>query len=160
MVPLSNSMINFPPGFWRRFAPFPCEALTRAYTGVASMVSVMVGVSAGGKVTWSVSGTGVTVGVSLTLTAVEVSITGVDDADSNASGEEVAVETIGKVKVKVGGAEVGIEVGARDCSNEGNFKLLPVIKSTTTTMKISKLPALKTKPFGLVGKKRSAIKVR
>jgi len=112
------------------------------------MVSVMVGVPAGGKVTWSVSGTGVMVGVSLTLTAVEVSITGVGDAAVSASGEEVAVETIGKVKVKVGGAEVGIEVGAMDCNSEGNFKLPPVIKSTTTTTKISKLPALKQNRSG------------
>ena len=120
----------------------------------------MVGVSAGGKVTWSVSGTGVMVGVSLRLTAVEVSITGVGDAAVSASGEEVAVETIGKVKVEVGGAEVGIDVGARDGNSEGNFKLPPVIKRTRTTTKISKLPALKTKPFRLVGKKRNAIKVR
>ena len=119
------------------------------------MVSVIVGVSAGGKVTSSVSGTGVMVGVSLTLAAVDVSITGVDDASDGAAGEEVPVETLGKFKV-----EVGIEVGAMDCGIEGSFQLPPVIKSTSTTTKISKVPAVKTKPFGLVGKKRNAIKVR
>ncbi len=124
------------------------------------MVSVIVGVSAGGKVTWSVSGTGVMAGVSLAPTAVDVSITGVGETDSNASGEDVAVEATGKFKVAVGGAEDEIEVGAMVCNSEGNFKLPPVIKRTRITIKISKLPALKTKPFGLVGIKRNAIKVR
>lgn len=123
------------------------------------MVSVIVGVSAGGKVTWSVSGTGVMAGVSLAPTAVDVSITGVAEADSNASGEDVAVETAGKFKVALG-VEVEIEADERGCNIEGNFKLPPLIKRTRITTKISKLPALKTKPFGLVGIKRNAIKVR
>ena len=92
-------------------------------------------------------------------TAVDVSITGVGEADSNASGEEVAVETAGKFKVEVG-AQWESKSVQRDCNIEGNFKLPPVIKRTRITTKINKLPALKTKPFGLVGKKRNAIKVR
>ena len=129
----------------------------------------MAAVPAGDKVVASVSGTSVVVavlvmlaavGVSVLLIAVDVSITGVDDASGVgvASCEEGAVETAGGLEVDVGSA--GIEVGTTGRNIEGNFKLPPVINRTRITAKTSKLPALKTKPFGLVGKKRKAINVR
>src|SRR5271157_1380764 len=93
---------------------------------------------------------------------VEISITDAGEADGNASGEDVAVETAGTFKVNVRSVGiVGIEVGAvLDCGIEGMVHLPPVINKTTITTETNKLPALKTKPFKFVGKNRSAIRVR
>ena len=89
---------------------------------------------------------------------VDISITGVGNNVGDASGEDVAVETADKFTVKVG--SVGIEVGGLlVCGIAGMVHLPLVINKITITTKTSKLPALKTKPFRFVGKKRSAIKM-